>query len=58
MLYSERNGFRKNKEKTDKIDLHAYKLLLDCCEKYKSNLTYIFPQKEYHRFTEKNLHYF
>lgn len=53
MLYSERNGFRKNKEKTDKIDLHAYKLLLDCCEKYKSNLTYIFPQKEYHRFTEK-----
>lgn len=53
MLYSERNGFRKNKEKTDKIDLHAYKLLLDCCEKYKSNLTYIFPKKEYHRFTEK-----
>jgi hypothetical protein len=53
MLYSERNGFRKNKEKTDKIDLIAYKLLLDCCEKYKNNLTYKFPKKEYHNFTEK-----
>lgn len=54
MLYSERNGFRKNKEKTDKIDLIAYKLLLDCCEKYKSNLIYKFPKKEYHSFTEKS----
>lgn len=45
MLYSERNGFRKNKEKTDEIDLIAYKLLLDCCEKYKRNLTYQFPKK-------------
>ena len=54
MLYSERNGFRKNKEKTDEIDLIAYKLLLDCCEKYKSNLIYKFPKKEYHSFTEKS----
>lgn len=54
MLYSERNGFRTNKEKTDKIDPIVYKLLLDCCEKYKSNLTYKFPKKEYHSFTEKS----
>ena len=54
MLYSERNGFRKNKEKTDEIDLIAYKLLLDCCEKYKRNLTYQFPKKEYHSFTDKS----
>ena len=54
MLYSERNGFRTNKEKTDKIDPIVYKLLLDCCEKYKSNLTYKFPKKEYHNFTEKS----
>ena len=54
MLYSERNGFRKNKEKTDEIDLLAYKLLLDCCEKYKRNLTYQFPKKEYHSFTDKS----
>lgn len=54
MLYSERNGFRKNKEKTDKIERIAYKLLLDCCEKYKRNLTYQFPKKEYHSFTDKS----
>ena len=54
MLYSERNGFRKNKEKTDKIERIAYKLLLDCCEKYKRNLTYQFPKEEYHSFTDKS----
>ncbi len=42
-LYSQRNGMRKPKETTYDISCEAYRLLLNCCEKYYSNLAWKYP---------------
>ena len=50
-LYTERHGIRKPIEKTYTINTDMYSLLLDCCLKYKKNLTHIFKQTCYDSFT-------
>lgn len=43
-LYSERNRLRDPKTKTTYIDDESYAILYDCCEKYKDNLAWKYPE--------------
>ncbi|MGO3617661.1 MAG: AbiJ-NTD4 domain-containing protein [Pseudolactococcus laudensis] len=60
-LYSERNGKRDLKQHTYCINENMYSLLLNCCTKYKKNLTKIFQlpchnpfvDEDYIKFNEK-----
>jgi hypothetical protein len=42
-LYTERNGLRKPIKRTYDISEDAYALLFDCCDKYKENIAWKFP---------------
>lgn len=53
-LYTERNGMRAPIEKTDSIGIEIYSLLFRCCQKYKKNLTHMFPLHCHHEFTNSN----
>lgn len=53
-LYTERRGIRKPLKKTYSINRDMYLLLLDCCKKYKKNLTHMFPLNCHHNFTNSN----
>lgn len=53
-LYTERYGIRAPLNKTYFINLDMYSLLLDCCNKYKKNLTHIFTLNCYDAFTDSN----
>lgn len=53
-LYTERHGKRAPIEKTYSINKDMYSLLLDCCKKYKKNLTHIFSQNCHHDFTDSD----
>lgn len=44
-LYSQRHGIRKAQEKTSDISAEAYKLLLNCCEKYYNNLAWEYSEE-------------
>lgn len=50
-LYSERHGIRAPQEKTYSINRDMYSLLLDCCKRYKKNLTHIFALNCHHAYT-------
>lgn len=54
MLYTERHGMRKPVEKTYDINIEMYSLLFDCCNRYKKNLTHIFPLNCHHDFTNSD----
>ena len=49
-LYSERHGIRAPQEKTYSINRDMYSLLLDCCKRYKKNLTHIFALNCHHDY--------
>lgn len=53
-LYTERHGIRAPREKTYVIDRDMYSLLLECCNKYKNNLTHIFIKRSHHDFTNSD----
>lgn len=53
-LYTERQGIRAPIEKTYSINKDMYSLLLDCCERYKKNLTHIFTLNCHHDFTDSD----
>lgn len=53
-LYTERHGIRAPKEKTYTINKDMYSLLLDCCQRYKKNLTHIFTLNCHHDFTDSD----
>lgn len=53
-LYSERHGIRAPQEKTYSINRDMYSLLLDCCKRYKKNLTHIFALNCHHDFTDSD----
>lgn len=53
-LYTERHGIRAPREKTYIINRDMYSLLLDCCNKYKKNLTHIFTLNCHHDFTDSD----
>lgn len=42
-LYTQRHGMRKPKETTYEISIEAYKLLLNCCERYYDSLAWKYP---------------
>ncbi len=44
-FYSQRHGIRKQKETTYNISISVYRLLLDCCKKYRDNLAWRYPQE-------------
>ena len=50
-LYSERHGIRAPQEKTYSINRDMYSLRLDCCKRYKKNLTHIFALNGHHAYT-------
>jgi hypothetical protein len=54
MLYTQRHGLRKPIEKTYNINVEMYSLLFDCCNRYKKNLTHIFPLNCHHDFTNSD----
>ncbi|HEK9997956.1 AbiJ-NTD4 domain-containing protein [Streptococcus equi] len=54
MLYTQRHGMRKPIEKTYDINVEMYSLLFDCCNRYKKNLTHIFPLNCHHDFTNSD----
>ncbi len=54
MLYTERHGIRAPIEKTYLISVEMYSLLFDCCNKYKKNLTHLFPLNCHHDFTDRD----
>lgn len=43
-LYTERHHLRESKTKTSYIDDESYAVLYDCCEKYKENLSWKYPE--------------
>lgn len=53
-LYTERNGMRAPIEKTNSIGIEIYSLLFKCCQRYKKNLTHMFPLHRHHEFTNSN----
>lgn len=53
-LYTERHGIRAPQEKTYTINRDMYSLLLNCCNKYKKNLTHIFTLHCHHDFTDSD----
>lgn len=53
-LYTERHGKRAPIEKTCSINNDMYSLLLDCCKKYKKNLTHMFSLNCHHDFTDSD----
>lgn len=53
-LYTERYGIRSQLKKTYSINIDMYSLLLDCCNKYKKNLTHIFTLNCHHDFTDSD----
>lgn len=53
-LYTERCGIRAPLKKTYSINIDMYSLLLDCCNKYKKNLTHIFTLNLHHDFTDSD----
>lgn len=53
-LYSERHGKRAPQVKTYSINRDMYSLLLDCCKKYKKNLTHLFTLNGHHDFTNSS----
>lgn len=53
-LYTERRGIRAPLEKTYSINIDMYSLLLDCCKRYKKNLTHIFTLNCHHDFTDSD----
>lgn len=53
-LYTERHGIRAPKEKTHSINRDMYSLLLECCNRYKKNLTHIFTLNCHHDFTDSD----
>lgn len=53
-LYTERCGIRAPLKKTYSINIDMYSLLLDCCNKYKKNLTHIFTLNRHHDFTDSD----
>lgn len=52
MLFTERNGLRAPLEKTYCISADVYSLLMNCCNKYKKNLTHLFPLNCQRDFTK------
>ena len=54
MLFTERNGIRAPIEKTYLISVEMYSLLFECCNKYKKNLTNLFPLYWHHNFTDSD----
>ncbi|WP_138337688.1 MULTISPECIES: AbiJ-NTD4 domain-containing protein [Streptococcus] len=54
MLFTERNGIRAPIEKTYLISVEMYSLLFECCNKYKKNLTNLFPLYCHHNFTDSD----
>lgn len=54
MLYTERHGIRAPIEKTYSISVEMYSLLFECCNKYKKNLTHLFPLNCHHDFTDSD----
>lgn len=54
MLYTERHGIRAPLERTYFINKDMYSLLLDCCEKYKKNLTHVFTRNCHNDFTDSD----
>ena len=54
MLFTERHGIRAPIEKTYLISLEMYSLLFECCNKYKKNLTNLFPLYCHHDFTDSD----
>ncbi|MBR7775659.1 hypothetical protein HKO46_08240 [Streptococcus equi subsp. zooepidemicus] len=54
MLYTQRHGMRKPIEKTYDINVEMYSLLFDCCNRYKKNLTHIFPLNCHYDFTNSD----
>ncbi len=53
MLYTERAGMRTPVEKSYKMNITTYSLLLKTCEKYKDNLIHIFPLTCHDNFTNQ-----
>lgn len=53
-LYTERHGIRAPQEKTYSINCDVYSLLLDCCKKYKKNLTHLFSLPCHDDFTNND----
>lgn len=53
-LYSERHGIRAPQENTYSISRDMYLLLLDCCKRYKKNLTHIFTLNCHHDYTDSD----
>ena len=53
-LYSERHGVRAPLEKTYSINKDMYSLLLECCKRYKKNLTHMFTLHCHHDFTDSD----
>lgn len=53
-LYTQRHEMRKPIEHTSTITIEMYALLLKCCEKYYKYLTYLFPLKCHHDFTDRD----
>ncbi|WP_315026319.1 hypothetical protein [Abiotrophia defectiva] len=53
MLYSEREGKKLNQERTYDININMYAVIIQCCNKYKVNLTHLFKKENYHSFTER-----
>lgn len=53
-LYTERHGIRAPQERTYSIDNNAYSVLIDCCEKYKKNLTHLFTLTCHDDFTDRD----
>lgn len=51
-LYTERYGIRAPIKTTYSINIDMYSLLLDCCTKYKKNLTHIFTLNRHDDFTD------
>lgn len=54
MLFTERHGIRAPIEKTYFISVEMYSLLFGCCNKYKKNLTHLFPLHCHHDFTDSD----
>lgn len=54
MLFTERHGIRAPIEKTYLISVEMYSLLFECCNKYKKNLTNLFPLYCHHNFTDSD----
>lgn len=52
-LYTERHGLRKPIARTSKISKEVYTLLLNICQKYYKNLTYIFKLQQHCSFVDQ-----